>query len=58
MMIVSVGSFCLVLANTLTTCGTTYDSRKITIANATTVTMAGYVNASLILEVSAFRLSM
>ncbi len=41
MMMVSVGSFCLVLANTLTTCGTTYDSRKITMAKATTVTMAG-----------------
>lgn len=41
MTMVSVGSFCLVLANTLTTCGTTYDNRKITMANATTVTMAG-----------------
>ena len=58
MITVSVGSFCLVLANTLTTCGTTYDSRKITIANATTVTMAGYVNASRIFDVSVLRVSM
>ena len=41
MMTVKMGNFCLVLAKTETICGTTYANKKITIANATTVTMAG-----------------